>query len=182
MINFTSNIDEIVERFKITVEKAKQTDFSDALLVGVNAAKGRMQNRIFTEGLDAGKVPIGSYGGKKKVASLKLLEGRNKEFLVGDVKTLLLSAYERKRLAAGRQIRFKDLEFTGALRRGIVVIKESQIRVICAIPNEDLFKISQYQEEYIGAKIFELSDEERTILKENTIEAVKQMYVRIFNP
>lgn len=176
MTGFTSNISEIIERFKVLKEKAQNVDLSDALLFGVNAAKGGMENRIFTRGLDAGNVPLGSYAGPKKNV-------RNifSEFLVGSPQSLLLSQYEKKRVKAGRQIRYKDLEFTGTLRRGIVVIKESQTRVVCSIPNEDLIKIARGQEEKIGAEIFSLSDEERELLRTNVIAAVNQIYVRLFN-
>lgn len=155
MINITSNIGEVVARFKNLSEQLKNIDLSDALVVGVNAARGAMSFRIFNKGLDAANVPLGSYKSKD---------------------------YAKKRTKKGRQVKYKDLEFTGTLRRGILVIKESQVRVICAIPNEALLKIAQYQEEAIGSTIFALSEEEKELLKTNVIAAVNQIYDRLFNP
>lgn len=177
MTGFNSNIGELIEKFKAIKERAQNVDLSDALVIGVNAAKGAMQFRIFNKGLDSGNVPLGSYRGAKSNA-----KNTFSEFLVGvPAGQLRLSPYEKKRVKKGRQIRYKDLEFTGTLRRGIVVIKESQVRVVCAIPNEDLYKIAKYQEEQINAIIFELSEEERELLRTNVIAASKQIYDRIFN-
>ena len=178
MTGMNSNIGELIERFKILKEQARNVDLSDALVVGVNAAKAAMQFRIFNKGLDAGNTPIGSYKGPKKLTANDF-----SEFLVGDPgDTLQLSQYEKKRVKKGQQIRYKDLEFTGTLRRGILVIKESQVRVVCAIPNENLFNIAKWQEEYINAPIFSLTDQERELLKTNVIAAVNQLYDRLFNP
>lgn len=181
MTGFNSNIKDVIERFKMIRDKSKQIDFSDALLTGVNAAKASMQNRIFNQGQDAAGSSLGKYRGKKKVVSNKKFEGRKTDFLFGKVNVLNLSPYELKRVSKGRQVRYKDLEFTGALRRGVVVIKESQLSVVCAIPNERLFRIAKGQEEYLHTSIFALSDEEREILRTNVIEAVNQIYVRLFN-
>jgi len=181
MTDFTSNIGELIERFKVIKEKALSIDLSEALVIGVNAAKATMQVRIFNRGEDAGNVSLGSYRGPKKSVSKKQFEGRKIEFLFGQVDDIRLSQYEKKRVAKGRQIRYKDLEFTGTLRRGIVVIKESTIRVVCSIPDEDLYKIARGQEKQINAEIFSLSDEEREVLRTNVIAATKQIYDRIFN-
>lgn len=172
MIEITSNIEDVVAQFKALNEQLKTIDLSDALVVGVNAARGQMSFRIFNKGLDTGGTSLGSY--KKNISKEDFLEGG---FDLGT----FLSPYEKKRRKAGRQIKYKDLEFTGTLRRGILVIKESQVRVVCAIPNEKLRKIATYQEEYIGSKIFGLSEEETELLKTNVIAAVTQIYDRLFN-
>lgn len=155
MINITSNIDKVIERFKIIAENAKNVDFSDALVLGVNAGKARMEVRIFNEGRDVDGNPLGAYKSK---------------------------TYKKKRQKAGRQINYKDEEFTGTLRRGVVVVKVNTTRVVCAIPNDSLFNISLYQEEQLDTKIFAFSEEERQLVRDNTIEAVKQIYARVFNP
>ena len=178
MTGLNSNIDDLIEKFKALKEELRSIDLSDALVVGVNAARGAMSFRIFNKGLDAGNTPIGSYAGPKKGTANDF-----SEFLVGDPGDVVkLSEYEKKRVKKGRQIRYKDLEFTGSLRRGIVVIKESQVKVVCAIPNEKLYNIAKYQEEYIHAEIFSLTDDERELLKTNVIAAVNQIYDRLFNP
>lgn len=183
MTGLTSNIEEVIQRFKIIEKELQTVDMSDALVVGVNAAKAKMQFRIFNKGLDAGNTEIGSYAGKKTAVSKTKFEGRDTEFLFGktESKTVMLSAYERKRVAKGRQIKYKDLEFTGSLRRGMVVVKSSSTRVIAAIPNQRLYQIAKWQEEYIQAPIFALTTEERELLEKNITGAIKQIYARILN-
>jgi hypothetical protein len=163
MFGLRSNIDQVVERFKGYGAKAAAVDPSEALLVGVNAAAGQMKFRIFNQGLDAEGDAFGKYMGRK------------------------VTTIKQKRLNAGRQIKYKDLEFTGSLRRGIVVLKDGNTRVVCVIPNESLFKIAKYQEEQISkftgqdANIFTLSKEERELMRTNIVEALKQIYVRVLN-
>lgn len=178
-----SNIVEVIGRFKDMKKQLQEVDLSDALVFGVNAAKSAMQNRIFDQGLDAGNERIGSYAGPKKKVSKKQFEGRNTDFLFGPVagSAFKLSAYEKKRVKAGRQIKYKDEEFTGTLRRGLIVIKDTSTRVVCAIPNEKLLIIAKAQEEYINSKIFSLTDDERELLRTNVIAAVNQIYARILN-
>lgn len=176
MTEFHSNIDQLIVRFKLIKQASQQIDFSDALVVGVNAAKASMQNRIFNQGKDRTLTSLGKYKGPKKTTSKKF-----SKFLVGTVKALQLSEYEKKRVGKGRQIRYKDLEFTGTLRRGIVVIKESSLSIICAIPDDKLIVIARGQEEYLNTKIFSLSDDERELMKTNVNAALKQMYDRLFN-
>jgi hypothetical protein len=185
MTGFNSNINELIEKFKAIKSELTTVDLSDALLAGVNAAKASMQNRIFNKGLDAGETPIGSYAGPKKRAKTGEFDGRNKDFLFGDLDEGVepkLSEYEKKRVAKGRQIKYKDLEFTGTLRRGIVTVKESSTRVVAAIPNEKLYNIAKYQEEYIQAPIFTLTDKERELMRTNIIAISNQIYDRLFNP
>lgn len=189
MTGITSNIDDVIERFQGLAKNAKQVDFSEALTVGVNAAMGKMKFRIFNKGHDAFGLDLGKYTGRRESISLKSINKFKKLKIAKDVDfDAGLTDYEKERLKKGRQISYKDLEFTGALRRGIVVVSESNKSVVCMIPNDDLFNISKYQEKMIAElqgsqeplKIFALSDEEREVLKTNTIEALKQIYVRVF--
>lgn len=177
MTGFNSNLNELIVRFKAIKTGSQQVDFSDALVLGVNAAKASMQNRIFNRGEDKENVSLGKYVGPKKPTSKKL-----SKFLVGSAKSVQLSQYEKKRVGKGRQIRYKDLEFEGVLRRGIVVIKETPTSVICAIPNDKLIVIARGQEEYLKTLIFALSDSERKLMVTNVHAAIKQIYDRLFNP
>lgn len=178
MTGFHSNIEEVITHFQSLVNDTGRTDFSDALKFGVNAAMAEMQVRIFNKGLDSNSVSLGKYKGKKKGTTL--LKGNPKSgFLAG--KRSQFTPYELKRLKAGRQVNYKDLEFTGDLRKGIIVVKESGTLVSCSIINNKLILISEGQEDQLKTEIFSLSDHEKQILIDNTSEALKQLYVRIFN-
>jgi hypothetical protein len=191
MINITSNIDEVIERFKRKADQAGNVDVSPALVAGVNAARGAMTNRIFNKGLDNQGVSLGKYAGKKKKLSKAkdqfLFKKRKREFFTLDVESEF-SEYELLRIKAGRQVRYKDEELTGTLKRGIVTIKENESRVVCAIPSNKLFLLAGYQEQQVGRirqgsnpKIFSLSDQERQVLKDTTNEVLKQIYDGIIN-
>lgn len=185
MINITSNIDQVIERFKAKANQTSNVDVSQALLAGVNAARGAMTNRIFNKGLDSNKTTLGPYKGKKaKTSTAKaraiLAKKKKADFFTTNIQGDF-SEYELIRIDHGRQIRYKDLELTGTLKRGIVTIKENENRVVCAIPNNKLFLISQGQEKQIHTIIFQLTDEERELLKTNTQEILKQIYDNILN-
>lgn len=183
MTGLTSNLDQIIARFKLVKADVLTVDFSDALLGGVNQAKARLENRVFNQGQDVNNNSLGKYRGRKKRVSIDKFEGRKKDFLFGDTtgnNPLNLSEYELKRVAKGRQVRYKDLEFFGSLRRGVVVIKESNTSVVCAIPNEALFKIAKAQEAYLKTTIFALSEAEKNEMVFVVTTLVKQIYDRIF--
>ena len=99
------------------------------------------------------------------------------------------SNYEKKRLRHGRQIAYKDLQFTGSLKASIVTAKDGTKRVVCWIINQGDADIARYQEQQIAkirggagrAQIFELSDPERIELKEVTQAALSQLYDRLLN-
>lgn len=183
MTGLTSNIDDLIKQ----LQKVAQTDIdvSEAFLVGVNAAKGLMQNRIFNKGMDAAGKPFGKYKGKASNSLSKAQEKR----LFKDEKTKarnlgtqgLFTPYELKRVMAGRQIVYKDLEFAGDLRRGILTIKDGPRKVVCAIPNEKLYLIAKGQEQQLKTKIFYLSANEREVMLTNIQAAIKQQYVRAIN-
>lgn len=190
MINIESNIDELIEKFKKLQSEVGAIDFSSALLVGVNAAMGKMTYRIFNLGQDASGLDFGKYTGKRSGINKRTAARLEKLNIAQDLDIETgLTAYEKKRLKAGRQISYKDLEFTGDLRRAIVVGVESNTRVICWIPNDQEYKIAKYQEQQIAeiqgasepVKIFALSKDEEELMAENIIEALKQIYDRIFN-
>lgn len=178
MTGLNSNINELISRF----EKAKnvKVDLSEALIGGVNAARGEMVFRIFNKGLDTEGKPLGKYRGSKSKAPLtKEFKGK-KKFIAGDRNKF--TPYELIRIKAGRQVQYKDLEFKGDLRRGILVIKESANKVVCAIVNEKLQLISRGQEEDLNTIIFTPSKEELETMSVNVTALLKQLYVRYFNP
>ncbi len=201
-----SNIEELIKKYETAVKNAGAFDFSEALFIGVNSAMGAMKFRIFNTGKAKDNTPFGKYVGKRGKITGRRLGGNTDD--VGDVyikkqvkkaqKKLKTNAeatgdtefteYEKKRLADGRQIVYKDLEFTGALRRSIVVAKDEDNRVICYFNSQDLAEIAKYQEIQIGKIngggeiiIFAINEEETAILKENTNEALKQIYDKLFN-
>lgn len=183
MYTLKTNLDALIEKLKKRKDQLNGIDYSAALLQGANASMGEMKVRIFNDGKDKSGVVFGKYTGKKKllfvVNAEKIRRMRIAEGLGIDDG---FTDYEKKRLKAGRQVTYKDLEFTGDLRRGVVIGKDSETRIICWIPNDDLFKIAKYQEEQIGkikgqefVVIFSLSDDERKTLKDQTRLAIKQL-------
>jgi hypothetical protein len=191
MISITSNIDQVIERFKRKADQAGNVDVTPALTAGVNAARGAMTNRIFNKGLDNQGASLGKYVGKKKKLSKAkdefLFKKRKRDFFTLEP-TSEFSEYELIRIGHGRQVRYKDEELTGTLKRGIVTITENEKRVVCAIPNNKLFLIAQGQEKQVGkiqgggqASIFSLSEQERQVLKDTTNGVLKQIYDSIIN-
>lgn len=197
-MEITSNIDGLIERFKAKAEELRALDVSQALLLGVNAAKGQMQERIFNEGLDSNLIALGVYTGRKirsinQSRNLTKKEESVKQRLFGNQQDF--SEYELIRLGGGKQVRYKDLQFDGSLRRGIVVVADGSTKVNCVITSDDLFKISIYQEEQIAwiragkpgrpggerVKIFSPSKDEAQFMRENITEAIKQLYARTIN-
>lgn len=184
MTKFTSNIGDLVDKWLAIDEKVKTLNVSEALVFGVNAARARMENRIFNKGLDVKLEPLGIYRGKKKKAIGKKILADNKKlkFFVGEEDSrTLLTEYEEKRVKKGRQVRYKDLEFSGTLRRGIVVIKETESKVVCAAPSKRNKDIIEGQEKDLKTTIFTLSDDERDFMRSQIKEAIKQKYAGIFN-
>lgn len=199
-MEFKSNIEQIIGRFKELAEKGESLDFTEALTVGVNAALGQVKQRVFNTGRDAQGIPFGKYTGRRSRATKRRYLGRDfgdetkkeRKKLRKGIKPHVLgeqfTEYEKERIARGRQIKYKDLEMNGDLRRGIKVMTENPQKVVASIPNEKLFQISQWQElqisKIIGMKvnIWGLSDEERELMKTNIYEALTQLYARLYNP
>lgn len=186
MMAVTSNIEQVIARLNEMAANGERIDFSDALAAGVNAARALMQNRIFNTGTDANGISLGGYSGKQTKSRSK-----NKRLLAGIVDFDPeggYSEYEKKRLAFGRQIAYKDLEFTGSLRRSIVTAKDGTKRVVCYIVNQGDADIARYQEEQIGgirgtgrAEIFGLNTLEKEELVTVTNAALFQLYDRLLN-
>lgn len=185
MTGFSSNINELIQRFEGI--RDAPIDPTNALLAGVNAAKAAMQHRIFNQGKDAGGKSLGKYMGQKRggmggALTKKIfgLDQATKDRTVGFIDfTRRFTPHELKRLNAGRQVVYKDLELTGALRRGIVTVRQ-QNRVVCVIPHPDLYRIAKAQEDHLHTVIFALSEKERALMVQNTNAILKQEYDRVF--
>lgn len=197
-----SNIQDLIAKFKKLADDAEKVDFSKALEAGVNAALGQMKQRVFNTGKDSKGIAFGKYVGKKSRATnrrYKIIKFGDDEETAKEKKRLqkrlkknasgneTYTEYEKERLARGRQIKYKDLEMTGGLRRGIVVVVESQTRVSAQIINPQLKLIAEGQEKQISrilntpVKIWALSEDEKKLLDENTNSAIQEIYARIFN-
>jgi hypothetical protein len=110
----------------------------DNILFGVNQTMGGMKMRIFN-----------SEQGAKDVKGAKL--GKYSK------------GYAAYRQREGRQNRYVDLEFTGALRRNIQTVRAGT-QVTIAITNQDERLIASYLEKQYGKSIFSLSKEEQVEL------------------
>lgn len=201
-----SNLDQVIKRLQQLRNEAANLDVTAALLQGVNVARAQMLVRIFNNGLDKGSRSFGKYTGRKHGISSRRFKSRlgkepvaeerrkkvsetKRKFKknVRDTGDSEFTEYEKRRLEHGRQIRYKDLEFSGSLRRSIITANDGDRKAVCAINNAKEAKIAQYQETQIGgirgegqrARIFGLSDQEKTKLKEETNIALKQVYDRI---
>lgn len=197
-----SNLEELIKKLQQVAKRAEALDFSEPLVAGLNAAMGTMKYRVFNTGQDSKGVSFGKYIGKKTRATNRKFKAKkygnreNEKEKAKKKKRLnknkeadtLYTEYEKIRLAFGRQVSFKDLEFTGGLRRGIVVAKVSDTKAAVVIPNEKLYKIAGYLSEQTSKivgqelKIFSFSDAEREIQTTTTNELLNQIYARLFNP
>ena len=112
----------------------------DLLLVAVNETKAEMQNRIFN-----------SEKGAKDVQGKGLGNYSN--------------AYANYRKKLGRQVKYKDLELTGALRRELETVRsDDNIKIV--IRSESEVKKAKYIEEQEKQTIFALSEEEQKLVGE----------------
>jgi hypothetical protein len=215
---FESNIAALIaklEALKVKVqtssEKEIPPDFSDAIFSAVNAGMGLMKQRIFNEGKDAENTTLGVYTGKKsKVTKGKYstaAEGadqfeekarkKQKAALRKKLKASsdgLYTEYEKYRLSRGRQIKYKDLELEGSLRRSIECVKNGKIEVRIQDPEQS--KIAGYQEKQIGniragqnankgtadpAAIFQFSRDEYEQVKKEGAAAIGQVIQKLLN-
>lgn len=206
-----SNIDQFIknlERIRDAVSTAGTGNmFGEAMASAVNTARGKMDNRIFNQSRDANGESLGKYIGKtthatkrkyrilkygdvdEVVKKKKALRKNLKEDINADYR---YTEYEKQRVAHGRQINQKDLEFSGSLRRSIETVKgENKAQII--ITNPENAKIASYQERQIGnirstgfakgsaapAPIFRLSKEEYESVKEQGRILIKQVIAEI---
>ena len=200
-MTITSNIPDLIKQLETLKEQSANIDFSSALAAGVNAAMGEMKYRIFNLGLDKDKQSLGTYTGKQTRITSRKFTGVNDDIFDSETRRLLgkkkkrlqknieffdadigYSEYEKERLSEGRQIRYKDLEFHGVLRRSIVVAVISANKVSCIINNDTENNIAGYQEDQIGrirgtgkASIFGINNDEQITLRTVGNDAIKQI-------
>lgn len=158
-------------------------NFGDALVTALNTGNGLMQQRIFTETQDIEGNSFGQYVGAVHKARLKKNK-RNKS-----VADQYLTAYQRKRLLAGRQIAKKDLEFSGGLRRSIETKVENEKAAVLEFNTDLAAKVARGQENQIsnirngskavtrgnGIRIFKLNGSEKEKVVEQGRELLKQI-------
>lgn len=163
-MEYKSNSKELLKRLAAIKANIATGLFSDALVAGLNAGMGVLKRRIFNQSLDADGVSLGVYYSEQ---------------------------YERDRQRHGRQISRKDLEFDGTLRRAIEVVTVNNTKAEIRITDPDSANIARWQEQQIynlknnlpansesGGKvpIFQLSDDERDIVKTTTRELINQKF------
>lgn len=182
----TTILENKIDKIKNAFENGT---FGDALVSALNTGNGLLQQRVFTQNEDVQGNSFGKYVGKKTKAkfspSKNALQNKRNKALAG----LELTAYQRKRAAAGRQVAKKDLEFTGGLRRSIDTFVENENAAVLAFTNDEAAKIAHGQEvqitnirngfkgttKGIGIKIFRLNTGEREQVVEQGKEVVKQI-------
>lgn len=163
-MEYNSNVKEVIARLALIRATIAGGAFSDALVAGLNAGMGLMKRRIFNQSLDANGESLGPYYDR---------------------------FYARKRDRAGRQIRRKDLEFTGTLRRSIEVVTINNTKAEIRITSDETADIARKQEQQIynlrtGAPanddnagkvpIFELSKDEKDVVRTVTRDLIGQRF------
>lgn len=124
-------------------------------LAVLQQVEGAIKYRIFNKGRDASGTRIGKYtplktrNQQRTLDKIKRSKARAK--LVGRKNNL--SPYMRKRVAAGRQVSYVDLEFTGGLRDSIVRGTQGGKQVI-GFANQGAYEIAGYLEEFYKNSIF----------------------------
>ncbi len=95
------------------------------------------------------------------------------------------SYYMKKRLTAGRQVSYKDLEFTGDLRKSITFGStgktQTEWKSAVFFDNDKSPLIAEGQEKQTGKSIFEYSDKEIDAIYENADQYLHDQLVKIFN-
>lgn len=143
------------DRLKLLRDYALSGRVEDNLFVAMNETVGLMKNRIFnsevgTKDVNNNKIPV-PYS----------------------------NPYKKHRAKKGRQTAVVDFEFTGKLRNATKVIKTDKGSAI-QIPTNPESEISSYIEDYRKSDVFNLSDSEKTHLKETAgklmIEDLKEIF------
>lgn len=182
----TKILTQKIERIKESFENGS---FSDALVTAVNAGSGLMQQRIFTQNQDVEGNDFGAYVGPKTKTGLRFSKNPTQSKRNKSIAGQFLTAYQKKRAAAGRQVIKKDLEFTGSLRRNIEILTESETAVVLAFNTIDAATIARGQENQItnirnggkgnttgsGVKIFRLNKVEKEQVVDQGLELIKQI-------
>lgn len=146
------SIRNYLNKLKQAIDSGK---LGDALVSAIDYGNGLMQQRIFTRGQDILGQSFGEYIGRRRSLSL----GAQQALLI-KAKTSVqkrrarlavspLTPYQRKRVAAGRQIGYKDLEFEGEVRRAIQRVIENERTVTLAFNNDHSGLVARGQEQQI---------------------------------
>lgn len=181
-----------VERLKANIQSGR---FGDALIGALNSGNGLMQERIFSTNKDTQGNDFGVYVGHKKTLSDKSqltalfnTKGSKAKEKIRIDAIQELTSYQRKRLAKGRQIDKKDLEFNGGLRRSIETRHDDKTAVLEFSTDESAL-IARGQENQItnirngkkgsskgeGIKIFNLNEDEIKKVIEQGLQLINQI-------
>lgn len=129
--------------------------------LGANNFAGLIKRRIFNEGKDAHGRPLISRSRGRRIGAYSYY-------------------YARKRLRAGRQASYVDLEFSGRLRRSMQVGKDGKEFAFGILPgtrrgdNISNVELSQHLEKQYG-KIFIASASEADLIVEAQVKHVRKM-------
>lgn len=181
----TTILPEKLEQIK---QKFVNGKFADVLIGAVNTGNGLMQQRIFSANQDIEGNSFGKYVGKKRKVKLKTSSNKTQNKRFKAIAGQELTAYQRKRAAAGRQTNPKDLEFDGSLRRSMITVVENEKAVAIEFNNELAAIIAHGQEAQItnirnggkgttsgtGIKIFRLNKSEKEEVVQQGLELIKQ--------
>lgn len=180
-------------------EIVQSGQFADALVSAINTGNGLLQQRVFTRGEDINGNSFGSYIGRKVPLGIGsqeriLLSAKSRVQKNRAKKSIeTLTPYERKRVLAGRQVAYKDLEFSGELRRSIQVFIENEKEVVLAFNNDESALIAAGQEQQItnirngrpgttqgvgATKIFAFSDDEQDEVVEQAVTLITEQILK----
>lgn len=118
-----------------------------SVLLRLNA---EMQQRIFNRGLASDESPMGPYRS---------------------------ASHRKRRQNAGRQVNYKDLEFTSDLRRSIVLGRLGRRNVIGFSNNRNRIKAAG-NEQQIGKRVFGTSRSERRLIRDIIRAEIRATYGR----
>jgi hypothetical protein len=168
-----------LERAKPLIREA----LADMELFAANQMLGKMQHRIFGQG-GATNGKIGKYKSlitKNRSKTLKALGsgkgGKKRRTAIGERTNL--SPYERKRIKAGRQIGYKDLEFNGDFKLAFKVGKRNG-KFVFGIVGDKNKLIAQGQEEQNKKLIFVPTINEKAEVNAEAIEFLREKSGDIF--
>jgi hypothetical protein len=170
-------------------EAYEQGSFADALIGALNVGNGLLQQRVFQETQDVEGNTFGQYIGKKRKVRTAPTKNKTQAKRNKAIEGKFLTSYQRKRVAKGRQIAKKDLEFSGGLRRAIETQVENDKAAVIQFNNLEAAKIARGQEAQIsnirngekgttkgtGVKIFSFNNSEKESVTEQGSELIKQI-------
>lgn len=181
-----------IDKLKANIQSGR---FGDALIGAINTGNGLMQERIFSTNKDVQGNDFGEYIGKKKrqsdksqLTALFNTKGNKAKEKIRNQAIQEITSYQRKRLAHGRQIVKKDLEFNGGLR-GSIETRHDERTAVLEFSTDESALIARGQENQItnirngkkgsskgeGIKIFNLDEDERNEVVEQGLQLINQI-------